>query len=89
MRKAAIALVALALGACGGGVGQTAMPTPAMSDAEIQQLGDEAAAFADQSITAWPDVDRRHRRILASVGRNEQLHDQCDRHVPVGGWRRV
>ena len=40
-----------------GTITEAAMPTPVMSEAEIQQLWDEATAFADQSITAWPDVD--------------------------------
>ena len=36
---------------------RTGMPTSIMSAAEIQRLVDEAEAFVDQSITAWPDVD--------------------------------
>ncbi len=59
---AAVVGLGSVLGACGGDddtgtITEAAMPTPVMSEAEIQQLWDEATAFADQSITAWPDVD--------------------------------
>ena len=52
---AAFGLLAL-LGACNGG-DTTGLPAPVLPQSEIEQLAEEATAFAEQHIEAWPDVD--------------------------------
>jgi ketosteroid isomerase-like protein len=66
------------------------MPTPVLSEAEIQQLGDEATAFADQSITAWPDVDAFVADYAEDTRGADPTHnDYCckGRDATVDYWR--
>lgn len=55
MRNLFYVLVAIALGACGAT--PTGMPAPVVSEAEIEELEDAAAAFGDRHFGAWPDVE--------------------------------
>jgi len=69
---------------------RTGMPAPVMSEAEIQQLRDEAAAFADQSITAWPDVDAFVADYAEDIrGADPTADDYCckGRDATVDYWR--
>jgi hypothetical protein len=66
------------------------MPAPVMSEAEIQQLVDEAAAFADQSITAWPIVDAFVADYAEGIRGADPTHnDYCckGRAATVDYWR--
>ena len=55
MRNLFYVLIAIALGACGAT--PTGMPAPVVSEAEIEELEDAAAAFGDRHFGAWPDVE--------------------------------
>ena len=50
-----MALVAATVG-CGGDGDIAAMPVPAMTEAEIQQLEQEATEFATEVVMAWPNM---------------------------------
>jgi ketosteroid isomerase-like protein len=62
-----------------------------MSEAKIQRLWDEAAEFADRSITAWPDVDAFVADYAEDITGADPTHsDYCckGKDATVTYWRR-
>ena len=68
MRKLMLQMLILALAACGAGGSRAGMPTAVLSADEIEQLESEAAAFAEQHLAAWPDVDAYIADLAEDVG---------------------
>ncbi|MDH3260776.1 MAG: nuclear transport factor 2 family protein [Acidimicrobiia bacterium] len=87
----AMAAFSTLMSACSSSGSASSMPKPILSETEVQQLRDEAGAFADRSITAWPDIDAFVADYAEDIRGADPTHsDYCckGKDATVAYWRR-